>query len=62
MSDVEVIQNCLRLCEHLSDMIEDDRIEMAHHLEGEAMRSYDELTRLETDLLADCKKLIDRGR
>ena len=62
MPEIETIRNCIRLCERLSAMIEDDRIEMAHHLEGDAMRSYDELTRLETDLLADCKKLIDRGR
>ena len=62
MPDMNAIRDCIRLCERLSAMIEDDRMEMGRHLEGDAMRSYSELTKLEIDLLADTKRLIDRGR
>ena len=62
MPDQNALRNCIRLCEHLSAMIEDDRTEMGSHLEGDAMQSYAELTKLEVGLLEDCKRLLDRGR
>ena len=62
MPDMETIRDCIGLCDRLSAMIEDDRIEIACHLEGDAMRSYGELTKLEIDLLEDVKRLMRRGR
>lgn len=59
VSDINAIRDYIGLCERLSAMIEEDRMEIGHYLEGDAMRSYSELTTLEIDLLSDTKKLID---
>lgn len=59
VSDINAIRDCIGLCEHLSAMIEEDCLEIGHYLEGDAMRSYSELTTLEIDLLSGTKRLID---
>lgn len=62
MPDMYALREIVRMCDHLSTMIENDRMALGTHLAGDAMRSYDELTKLEVDLLADTKRLIDRGQ
>jgi hypothetical protein len=55
------LEDCIRLCDRLSDLIEEDQLNIGQSLEGKPADGYRELARLEIELLAECKRLMVRG-